>query len=188
MGFYVPNSKTFVNFWGRPSIRKIRPDLKSVSLDPHKEFRKLTPIAPTIERGKDYKGSINIIPHCKIGNTRPNWAVKASTSSPGEALQILTPSFKKHKEKAPSLSQPTTLSRELSSSTASGQKKFILRNRKQIGKEIFRILYAGKRSASRPFQEFWPLHLDSAIHLMENFAKFRLIQRIFHGKNMTQIL
>jgi len=83
--FRIPrnkNHKNFVNFWGRPSIRKIRPDLKSVSLDPHKEFQKLTPIAPTIEREKDYKGSINIIRHCKIGNTRPNWAVKASTSSP----------------------------------------------------------------------------------------------------------
>jgi hypothetical protein len=42
-----------------------------------------------------------------------------------EALQILTPSFKKRKKKSTlSFSQPTTLSRELSSSTASGQKKF----------------------------------------------------------------
>jgi hypothetical protein len=97
--------------------------------------------------------------------------LKHLQAPPGEALQILPPSFKKHKEKARSLSQPTTLSRELSSSTASGQKKSILRNRKQMGKEIFRILYAGKRSASRPFQEFWPLHLDSAIHLMENFRQ-----------------
>jgi hypothetical protein len=28
MGSYVPNSKTFVNFWGRPSIWKMRPDLE----------------------------------------------------------------------------------------------------------------------------------------------------------------
>jgi hypothetical protein len=40
--------------------------MKSVSPDPHKEFQKLTPIAPTIERGKDYKGSIKIIRHCNL--------------------------------------------------------------------------------------------------------------------------
>jgi hypothetical protein len=28
MGSYVPNSKTFVNFWGRHSIWKLRPDLE----------------------------------------------------------------------------------------------------------------------------------------------------------------
>jgi hypothetical protein len=61
---------------------------------------------------------------------------------------------------------------------------FILIDRKQIGKEIFWILYAGKQLAFGPFEEFWPLHLASVIHLVENFCQILTHTKDFSWKKI----